>query len=118
MKKKEQKLLNTNAITRHNAIAIFRDQQSWGSSFSLIQTCLQLIKIVDETDEFAAIPILLLYKSLENQIKSYFFTPNAGWFLLRRFIDLVRVCSLHITSRNHSNTLLLINSQKTKTCPK
>ena len=39
--KKEQKLINTNAITRRNVIAISRDQQLWRSSFSLIQTCLQ-----------------------------------------------------------------------------
>ena len=38
--KKEQNLINTNVITRHNAIAISRDQQSWRSSFSLIQTYL------------------------------------------------------------------------------
>ena len=30
--KKEQKLINTDAITRRNDIAIFRDQQSWRSS--------------------------------------------------------------------------------------
>ena len=30
---------------------------------------------------------------------------NAGRFLLRRFVDLVRVCYLHIISRNHSNEL-------------
>ena len=34
---------------------------------------------------------------------------NVGWFLLRRFVDLLRVCALHIISRNHSNTFLLIN---------
>ena len=38
--------------------------------------------------------------------------------LLRRFGDLVRVYSLHIISRNNSNTFLLINMQKTKTCAK
>ena len=42
VKKKEQKLINTNAITRQNAIVISRDQQSWRSNFNLIQTCLQL----------------------------------------------------------------------------
>ena len=41
---------------------------------------------------------------------------NVGWFLLRRFVGLVRVSSLHITNRNHFNTSLLINLQKTKTC--
>ena len=41
-----------------------------------------------------------------------------GWFLLRRFVDLVIVWYLHIISRNRPNTLLLINLQKTKTCPK
>ena len=45
-------------------------------------------------------------------------TKNVGWFLLKRHVDLVRVCYLHIISRNHSNTLLLINLQKTKTCQK
>ena len=31
------------AITRHNNIAISREQQSWRCSFSFIQTCLQFI---------------------------------------------------------------------------
>ena len=39
---------------------------------------------------------------------------NVGWFLVRRFVDLVRVISLHMISKNHSNTFLLINMQKTK----
>ena len=38
---------------------------------------------------------------------------NSGWFLLRGFVDLLRVCSLNIISRNHSNNFLLINKQKT-----
>ena len=42
---------------------------------------------------------------------------NLGLLLLKRFVDLVRLCYLHIISRNRSNTLLLINVQKTKTCP-
>ena len=33
----------------------------------------------------------------------------AGWFLLKRFVDLVRICYLHIIGRNH---------QKTKACAK
>ena len=41
---------------------------------------------------------------------------NLGWFLLKRFEDLSRVCSLHTISRNRCNTFLLINMQKTKTC--
>ena len=45
-------------------------------------------------------------------------TKNVGWFLLKRLVDMVRKCYLHITCRNHSNTILLINLQKTKTCPK
>ena len=51
MKKKEQKLINDNSITRkRNAIAISRDQLLWRASFSLNQTCLQfLIKINDVT---------------------------------------------------------------------
>ena len=39
-RKKRTKLINTNVITRHNAIAMSRDHQSWRSSFSLIQTYL------------------------------------------------------------------------------
>ena len=35
-----------------------------------------------------------------------------GWFLLKRFADLFRVC--YITSRNHFNTFLLINCRKQK----
>ena len=45
-------------------------------------------------------------------------TTNVGWFLLRRFVDLLNICPLDIISRNHSNTFLLINPQKTKSCPK
>ena len=41
-----------------------------------------------------------------------------GWFLLKKFVDLVRVCYVHIISRNHSSMLSLINLQKRKTCPK
>ena len=39
--KKEQKLIKTNVITRHYAIAMSHDQQSWRSSFILIQAYLQ-----------------------------------------------------------------------------
>ena len=39
-RKKEQELINTNVVTRHNAIAMSRDQQSWRSSFSVIQISL------------------------------------------------------------------------------
>ena len=42
---------------------------------------------------------------------------NMEWFLLRRFVDMIRAYSLLIISRNHSNTFLLINLQK-KSCPK
>ena len=54
---------------------------------------------------------LLIFSSLSK-------TKYVGWFLLKWFVDLVRVCYLHIISRNHSSTLSLINLQKTKTCPK
>ena len=37
----EEKILETDVITRHNTIAISYDQQSPGSSFSLIQACLK-----------------------------------------------------------------------------
>ena len=43
---------------------------------------------------------------------------NAGWFQRKSFINLCKVCSLYIINRNHSNTFLLINIQKTKTCSK
>ena len=38
---------------------------------------------------------------------------NVGWFLLIRFIDLARVYSSLVISRNHSNTFV-IDMQKTK----
>ena len=38
-------------------------------------------------------------------------------FESERFVDLVRVPYVQIISRNHSNTPLLINLQKRKTCP-
>ena len=38
------------------------------------------------------------------------------WFLVIRFEDPFGVCSLHVISRNHSNTFLLINLQKKTTC--
>ena len=43
---------------------------------------------------------------------------NVGWFLLQEFVDLIRVLVETNFIRNHSNALLLINLQKTKTCPK
>ena len=43
---------------------------------------------------------------------------DVGWSLLKAFVDLLRVCYLDIISRNHSNALLLINLQKTKSCPR
>ena len=42
---------------------------------------------------------------------------NMGWFLLRRFGDLIRVYSLLIISRNHSNTFK-IELQKEKNLSK
>ena len=36
-------------------------------------------------------------------------TKYVGLFLLKRFVDLVRVCYLHVISRNRSSTLSLIN---------
>ena len=43
---------------------------------------------------------------------------KVGWFLLKRFVDLIKARYLCIISRNHSNTLLLINLGKTKSSPK
>ena len=37
----KKKLINTNGITRHNATAIYHDQQPWRSSFSFIIKSLQ-----------------------------------------------------------------------------
>ena len=42
---------------------------------------------------------------------------NVEWLLLKRFAYLAIVRYLYVISRNHSNTLLLINLQKPKTCP-
>ena len=52
--------------------------------------------------------ILGLWRPLINQ------KHNAGWFLLKRSVDLSRVSSLHIISRNLSNKSLLINMRKKK----
>ena len=35
---------------------------------------------------------------------------NVRWFLLRRFVDLLRAWSLHIIKRNHPNKFLLIST--------
>ena len=59
--------------------------------------------------------------SLTISICQYFFNQkqkNVGWFVLKRLIDLTSLSYLPIISRNNSNTLLMINLQKTKTCPK
>ena len=39
---------------------------------------------------------------------------DMGWFLLRSFVDLVRLYSLLIISKNHSNTFLLLDLQKNR----
>ena len=41
---------------------------------------------------------------------------NVGWFLLRMFVDLLRVCSLYIIGRKHFSMFLMINLRKQKTC--
>ena len=58
------------------------------------------------TPQVASVDVLFLIKN------------NVGWFLLKRFVDLVRVRYLQIISRNRSNMLLLISPQKTGICPK
>ena len=64
-------------------------------------------------DKVASCSVLGIWRiSLINQ------KNNIGWLLLKRFVHLCRAFSLHIISRNHSNTFLLINMQKTKTCSK
>ena len=66
-----------------------------------------------------AIPIRFTKVNVVNICRPSLFNQkyNVGWFLQGIFVDLPRVSSLHIISRNHSNTFLLINLQKTKTCP-
>ena len=68
-----------------------------------------------------AASVLLIIKSAisTGHLSIYFFNQrqNAGWFLLRRLVDLIRVYSLLIISRNHSNTFS-IDLLKTKTCSK
>ena len=39
---------------------------------------------------------------------------NDVWFLLRRFVDLVKIYSLLIISRNYSSTFLLLDLQKNR----
>ena len=43
---------------------------------------------------------------------------QGGMVYIKKVVNLIRVSSLHIISRNHSNTFLLINLQNTKTWPK
>ena len=43
MKTKEQKMINTNVIARHNAIVLSRDQQSWRPNM-FKQTCLNFFE--------------------------------------------------------------------------
>ena len=62
--------------------------------------------------------MLLLSVTVKHWASVTFQKHNVRWFLLRGFADLVRVCSLHIISRNYPNKFLLIRMQKTKTCPK
>ena len=61
-----------------------------------------------------AYKVLLTKKACNKHYTSadFFVIKNIGWFLLMRFVDLVRLCHLHIISRNHSNTVLLMNMQK------
>ena len=64
-------------------------------------------------DEVATCSILgICLSSVINQ------KHNMEWFLLKRFVHLCRAFSLHVISRNHSNTFLLIKMQKGKTCSK
>ena len=56
--------------------------------------------------------VLGIFRPLLNQ------KHNSGWFLLRKFVDLARVCSLHIITRKYSNTFLLIKLQKNKNLSK
>ena len=53
---------------------------------------------------------------VSNKYWAYFLNQkhDVGWFLLRRFVDLVRLYSLLIISRNHSNTFLLLDLQKNR----
>ena len=43
---------------------------------------------------------------------------NVEWFLLKRFVHVWRACSLHIISRNYSDSFFLINMQIAKACSK
>ena len=57
---------------------------------------------------------VLLIMKLIISIGHLFLIKNMmGWFLLRKFVDLVRVYSLLII-RNHSNTFLLVDLQKNR----
>ena len=44
----------------------------------------------------------------------FLFLYNVGWLQLRRFVDLLRVRSLHSISRNHPNTLCWPTCRKQK----
>ena len=63
-------------------------------------------RFFNRTPPVGSVDLLLLIKN------------HVEWFLLKWFVDVVIVRCLHIISRNHSNTSLLINLQKAITYPK
>ena len=60
--------------------------------------------------------LLLLNTPVASVDLLFLIKNNVGWLVLKKNVDVVWVRYLHIT-RNHSNTHLLINLQKIKTCP-
>ena len=73
-----------------------------------------------ENQRTAASVLLIIKLAISTGHLSIYFLNqkyHMRWFLLRRLVDLIRVYSLLIISRNHSNTIL-IAMQKTKTCSK
>ena len=61
-----------------------------------------------------AASLLLIIKSVTS-IGHLFFFKNMTWsFLLRRFVDLLRVYSLLIINKNYSNMFLLLDLQKNR----
>ena len=69
------------------------------SQISLVVICVEVI-------------IYLLLYNLHD--RTFNQKHSVGWLLLEMFVDLFIV--RYIINKNHSNTFLLINLQKTKTC--
>ena len=86
-----------------------KTKKFWKNSFlnKFYIICLSLCVFISIQNIGWSIPLI----SIGPTFSSYN-QKHVGWFLLRSFLNLVRAWSLHIISRNHPNTFLLVMSVK------